>query len=389
MGYRCRDTMKTVQVKSTHVGETLESGNWVPGTPVHRTNSVTTGKTAVIEWDSSIRKGEVKKTRACTHTVTERQSLGAHSWTVNANSTYRTQYGPFTFNSDPTVPLESLVLNLSTCHSDALEFFKAGCTDQELDLAANLAELKSITGTFSFLKRKFNRLSAYFKTGANAHLAYSFGIKPLVQDAQRLFEALTSLEKKVQWFRRNQGKVIPVRFTADITDLVPDYNVTFQSDAGHVRYRRVTSVKATYTAFALVSYDVSRLSNLELQLRTFVRASGLDNLLGTAWELTPWSFIVDWFLSIGDFLSTLTPKVTVPIRFIDQGWSVKLACNAEHTIRHGSAGGKGLPFTYERFQKRHYVRRCGIPVSFGTIVASGDLSLRQLALSVSLAIQKA
>jgi hypothetical protein len=38
---------------------------------------------------------------------------------------------------------------------------------------------------------------------------------------------------------------------------------------------------------------------------------GADQLLSTAWELVPYSFVVDWFLNTADFLAAWNPSVDV------------------------------------------------------------------------------
>lgn len=36
-------------------------------------------------------------------------------------------------------------------------------------------------------------------------------------------------------------------------------------------------------------------------------------LPSAAWELTPWSFVVDWFINVGDYLQAISPKVGVKV----------------------------------------------------------------------------
>lgn len=40
----------------------------------------------------------------------------------------------------------------------------------------------------------------------------------------------------------------------------------------------------------------------------FASSLGLDNPALIAWELTPLSFVFDWFINVGDFLTGLTPR---------------------------------------------------------------------------------
>jgi hypothetical protein len=51
------------------------------------------------------------------------------------------------------------------------------------------------------------------------------------------------------------------------------------------------------------------------------RDFGLTELPLTAWELVPFSFVVDWFVNIGDWLEALTPKLGIKI--LSEGYTVK------------------------------------------------------------------
>lgn len=60
---------------------------------------------------------------------------------------------------------------------------------------------------------------------------------------------------------------------------------------------------------------------------------GLTNPLEVAWELLPYSFVVDWFVPIGDYLSALD----APLRFKHRGGvvGIKQQLNRSTTIVHG------------------------------------------------------
>lgn len=358
--------------------------------PTHvSSGTICNGESHKIVYDGSKRTGPIKKTRFCDHTVVKRVHSCPHVWKyTNAGMEWTYNGHPGWDYAPPSVVDALSSIDLSNCHSDALDFFKAGCTDQELDLSANLFEFKQIFHTFSFLKGKIKGLSDLIKRGANAHLSYSFGIEPLVKDAVSLYESLTSLEKKVAWLRKSQGKVIPVRYKTDVTDLIPECGKTHTQSKEHTLYRKQRGFSGEYKAYALVQYDVSSLSDLELKLRTVTRALGLDNPLSTAWELLPFSFLVDWVFSVGDFIGQLAPKISLPIRFIDQGWSIEIMWDYEDIIRFNQVSGAGLPWTFNKARVEFYHREPGIPVSLGSIALTGDLSLRKLALGMSLAIQR-
>jgi hypothetical protein len=49
---------------------------------------------------------------------------------------------------------------------------------------------------------------------------------------------------------------------------------------------------------------------------SFTRQLGLEDPLSVAWELTPWSFVVDWFYPIGNYLSLLNQVPKLKGRFL-------------------------------------------------------------------------
>ena len=48
------------------------------------------------------------------------------------------------------------------------------------------------------------------------------------------------------------------------------------------------------------------------------------------WELVPWSFVIDWFIPIGDWLGALTPKVGVNV--LAEGYEVVQKCAVTRTV---------------------------------------------------------
>jgi len=68
---------------------------------------------------------------------------------------------------------------------------------------------------------------------------------------------------------------------------------------------------------------------------------GLINPAEVAWELTPWSFVVDWFIPVGNFLEALTARAGVT--FID-GCSAYKVVSDRHMTYMGYDSG-ALPLT--------------------------------------------
>jgi hypothetical protein len=55
---------------------------------------------------------------------------------------------------------------------------------------------------------------------------------------------------------------------------------------------------------------------MENEHETVNQSLGLADPLSVAWELTPWSFVVDWFLPVGDYLNARGALRTIKLDHI-------------------------------------------------------------------------
>lgn len=128
---------------------------------------------------------------------------------------------------------------------------------------------------------KNNFRKAKLEDVSNAWLELQYGWRPLINDcyeAAKAFEKGSSSERKMVYMGRAGDQIqfnsawIPSRY-----------------DAQHLVKRRV--------------YLVAELSeDFDFSPR---RALGLEDPSLVAWELVPWSFVVDWFVPIGTYLGNL------------------------------------------------------------------------------------
>lgn len=120
---------------------------------------------------------------------------------------------------------------------------------------------------------------------ADDFLAFKFGIEPLVNDmfgAYKLLQSLTSPVPDTVSFRVNNRSWVS--------------NQVFEDHNG----------KYEFSGFIEISYVVRyKVSSEFAQLAS---RTGLINPLEIAWEVLPWSFVVDWFLPIGRAISNLTSR---------------------------------------------------------------------------------
>ncbi|DAD51194.1 TPA_asm: maturation protein [ssRNA phage SRR7976325_13] len=132
---------------------------------------------------------------------------------------------------------------------------------------------------------------------SNTWLAYSYGLRPLLADVHGACEAL---DKRGKPF-------VPVKSVRSSTS----GSVTLTADSYSGKSRYVRTVTGQYKTRAEVRFMVSN------PLVHSLDSVGLTNPLAIAWELVPFSFVVDWFVPVGKFITGIVPPQGV--QFVD-GW---------------------------------------------------------------------
>jgi len=141
------------------------------------------------------------------------------------------------------------------------------------------------------------------RTAGGWWLEYSYGWKPLVQDIHDAAAVLSSPQDDL-WIQESSTQPYREVFQADVGP---------PNNAG-IHYQNVNVGKV----FARVGATVS-VTNPNLQA---LKNAGLTNPLTWAWEVIPFSFVVDWFYGVGDFLESLDDTVGLQVRdgFYTTGW---------------------------------------------------------------------
>jgi len=170
------------------------------------------------------------------------------------------------------------------------------------------------------------------KPGANAsaseYLNWKFGVKPLKSDLQKLARGIVEFHKRVQQFQRDSGRNVrrrrslgETRAYVDVKTEVPaagwvniqrknnvdvfssDYYASSGKISASDLIERKTWFSGAFTYF--LSEAHSFLGKLERYEQLANHALGMEFDLDTAWELTPWSWLVDWFSDTGSFIHNL------------------------------------------------------------------------------------
>lgn len=181
--------------------------------------------------------------------------------------------------------------------------------DQKINLALNMAELSKTARGVAELAQQVGSSYRSFRRGdfpgalralglttrnrgrdaASTYLAIQYGLIPLMQDIVGGYEEATRETR-----RHGQRKRVVARWSGSSSVSESDLDVGLRGFSGNL------AINIDATAQLVLWYEVT---NPELLAASSI---GLTNPMEILWELTPWSFIFDWFLPVGDYLGALT-----------------------------------------------------------------------------------
>lgn len=163
-------------------------------------------------------------------------------------------------------------------------------TRGNLDVSVDLAEAHQTAKMFRVVEKAVDYTRTFFKSGplrfaSNAWLEYTYGVKPLLSSIYGIAdENLRTVINKTAHFSARVSKT----FNPDSIDISTIWGMmNFPVVKG-------SSIKRSYTLgldMRTDQFDLARWSSL--------------NPLSIAWELTPYSFVADWFLNVGGYLRNM------------------------------------------------------------------------------------
>jgi len=255
--------------------------------------------------------------------------------------------------------------------------------EQGLSLTNFLLELTDVKHVLPL----FTKWRGISRKIAEGHLMYAFGVRPFLQDVKKLYEVITDHDRIIQNFLERRG-TIQKRYYREI-------DPTIRTDTGwcataHQHLQTRVVVKETREQHATMTYkfDCPDLDTRALKVKALREMLGLRLTPSVIWEAIPFSFVVDWFFRVQDFLES-QEEALIPVTIEVMDYSISCKTTYSYTGDwHMWLTGCGPPWSAVpcyRGSGKTYRRWRALPDTSGdTFINRGQYGLNQLALSASL-----
>jgi len=325
-------------------------------------------------------------------------------------------------NNTPVYPLEpnqytTTPFPVSAASSDAALMKKGADAVSKCKPTNSVSDLASFLGEFykdgipklvgaslwQDRSRKYLELRRGANKGSDEYLNVAFGWLPFLSDISNTRNAILNAEKILSQYERDAGKQVRRQFHFPSQTIVHTETVRshvkpfgfFHSDvSAGLPYGDVVRtdeiVRNVWFKGAFTYHLPTGYSSRNQMIRA---AAQSDRLFGIAptpeviWNLTPWSWAIDWFSNLGNVISNISDMIT-------DGLVMRYGYIMEHTVSKStytfapegsseSDGGGVSPLTFVTETKK---RRQANPFGFG--LNWDGLTPRQLAIAAALGIRK-
>lgn len=215
-----------------------------------------------------------------------------------------------------------------------------------------------------------NLVERFTEYGANVHLAYQFGVKPMISDIQSSFDVIAKVQRRIAHLKRTRGKRIKIRRSKGFNLPLYPESRWFFSGPYYTKWTP-TEGKTTLSMGLDIVQNLQGLDDVSRLVTAYGSALGFNKPLSVLWEAIPFSFLVDYVTNIGAaFQQPAFEAFEGKITALD-GWS-SVKTEVAATLEIGvppSYGGfppvwSGAVYEYKR---KTYSRAAGIPTINGLV----------------------
>lgn len=233
-----------------------------------------------------------------------------------------------------------------------------------LNLSVFLAELRDISRMFEILPgRHFSSKNPYdlLTYANNQHLSYNFGWKPFLRDIYSLVKGVTEFESRLRQFLQEEGVLLTKHISggeqtfSPYERLVSSYDTTWaRIRTGHYSYVQRSTFQFTY--------ELPKLSENEIRWRALLDTLGLTMNPSDFWAIMPWSFVVDWFVSVKSVLEKSNEDWLQPwVYFAQACTSIRVDYSIQDVVENTYPGCTAVAGTACSTKGTYYERVAGLP----------------------------
>lgn len=241
-------------------------------------------------------------------------------------------------------------------------------------------------------RRKRGTLRDLLSLASNAHLVKSFAVDPFMSDISAVMKIAEEVDRKISYLLAEEGRVLKRHFSMPLKTLtgLSQLSSNFTSSNGMSFYLRrdVRFVRPRFNATVTYSYKLSQFEREHARVLGLLDAFGANWTPQIIWNAIPFSFVVDWFVKIenwlGNFKLNNIEPVTELYSFV---WSIsgrrEIKLGFQPNSLNQLAIAPDLVWTHvvnEDFYKRVSERRVNM---YRELEVSG-LSLKELSLALAL-----
>lgn len=151
------------------------------------------------------------------------------------------------------------------------------------------------------VSRGLEAIPASLKDAVGAHLLYKFGVAPAIQDIVSTLNVHQKVFKRMQYLVKNEGQYVPIRVRR-VLPVAFDNSYPSSSGVGVTIRQSAQHTVACIFAQGRVRGGLNAASGF----RAYAEYFGLNKVVGTAWELIPFTFVLDWFTNAQERINALT-----------------------------------------------------------------------------------
>jgi len=175
-----------------------------------------------------------------------------------------------------------------------------------------LADLDDL-GSLVKLWQKRNSLA---KNLAGLHLNYKFGWKPTIGDIKDAISGVVAVKSKLEAFEASLGKIIQSHTTIEKSSNTVSAN--YRVPGGPLQSYRATVTRECIGYIAYKPQPLPVMNSFHKAILSFLDTLGFELNPRIIWDALPFTFVIDWFLGVGNLLGRFkVDTLELPILLVD------------------------------------------------------------------------